>query len=180
MKRNIFTKLINWQHKANRKTLILNGARQVGKTYILKEFGWQQYKNIAYVNCDNNEMEGKIFRQDYDISHIILSLSAITHVNIMPRETLIILDEIQENPQALNSKKYFCENAPEYHVAVAGSLHGISLHSNTSFPVGKVDVMKMYPMTFDEFLSAIGETQLLQILKSQDFNVIDTFADTPN
>ena len=128
MERNILAQLIDWQNKTNRKPLILNGARQVGKTYILKEFGRTQYKNIAYVNCDNNDVVTKIFSRDYDIRRIILSLSAVTLVSIKPGETLIILDEIQENPLALNSLKYFCENAPEYHVAVAGSLLGISLH----------------------------------------------------
>ncbi len=176
MERNIFTCLIDWQHKTNRKPLVLNGARQVGKTYILKEFGRRQYKSIAYINCDNNDVVKEIFSQDYDIRRIILSLSAVTHVNIVPGDTLIILDEIQENQQALNSLKYFCENAPEYHIAVAGSLLGISLHNNTSFPVGKVDVMKMYPMTFDEFLAAIGETQILQILKSQDYAMINSLS----
>lgn len=177
MERNILAELVNWQHKPNRKPLILNGARQVGKTYILKEFGRRQYKDTAYINCDNNDIVTKIFSQDYDVKRIILSLSAITHVSIRPGETLIILDEIQENPLALNSLKYFCENASEYHIAVAGSLLGISLHGDTSFPVGKVDVIKMYPMTFDEFLAAIGEEQLVNILHSQDFAMIDALAD---
>ena len=177
MERNILAQLIDWQHKTSRKPLILNGARQVGKTYILREFGRTQYKSTAYINCDNNDVVTKIFSRDYDIRRILLSLSAVTHVNIKPGETLIILDEIQENPLALNSLKYFCENAPEYHVAVAGSLLGISLHGDTSFPVGKVDVLKMYPMTFDEFLLAIGEKQLVDLLRSRDFSLIDTFAD---
>lgn len=177
MKRNILAQLIAWQHKANRKPLIVNGARQVGKTYILKEFGRTQYQSTAYVNCDNNDVVTKIFSQDYDIRRIILSLSAVTHVSIKPGETLIILDEIQENPLALNSLKYFCENAPEFHIVVAGSLLGISLHGETSFPVGKVDVIQMFPMTFDEFLMAIGEEQLVEILRTQDFSMINSFAD---
>lgn len=176
MQRNILSKLIEWKQNPNRKPLILNGARQVGKTYILKEFGRSQYEKTAYVNCDNNEMITQIFSQDYDIPRIILSLSALTHVHIEPHNTLIILDEIQENPKALNSLKYFCENAPEYHIAVAGSLLGISMHGNTSFPVGKVDMLRMYPMTFDEFLIAIGEKPLLQLLQSRDYNVIDTLS----
>lgn len=175
MERNVLSQLIEWKHKPNRKPLILNGARQVGKTYILKEFGRTQYKDTAYINCDNNAVVNKIFSQDYDTRRILLSLSAVTHVNIKPHETLIILDEIQENPLALNSLKYFCENAPEYHIAVAGSLLGISLHNDTSFPVGKVDVIKMYPMTFDEFLMAVGEKQMVSILRSQDFSLIDAF-----
>lgn len=176
MRRNIFSQLIKWKNGTNRKPLILNGARQVGKTYILKEFGRTQYKNTAYVNCDNNDTIEKIFSQGYDVRRIILSLSAVTHIRIEPHNTLIILDEIQESPLALNSLKYFYENAPEYHIAVAGSLLGISLHSGTSFPVGKVDMLKMYPMTFDEFLPAIGEPQLLQILKSCDYELMNSFS----
>lgn len=176
MKRNILSQLIKWKNGTNRKPLILNGARQVGKTYILKEFGRTQYKNTAYVNCDNNDTIEKIFSQGYDVRRIILSLSAVTHIRIEPHNTLIILDEIQESPLALNSLKYFYENAPEYHIAVAGSLLGISLHSGTSFPVGKIDMLKMYPMTFDEFLPAIGEPQLLQILKSCDYELMNSFS----
>lgn len=130
------------ENKKNRKPLIVNGARQVGKTYILREFGSHYYEKMAYVNCDKNKMLEKIFSQDYNISRILLSLSAILHVNIEPENTLIIFDEIQENPMVLNSLKYFCEDAPQYHVAVAGSLLGISLHQDTSFPVGKVDMIR--------------------------------------
>ena len=131
---------------------IVDGVRQVGKTFILKEFGSCYYEKMAYVNCDKNKMLEKIFAQDYNISRILLSLSAILHINIEPENTLIIFDEIQESPTILNSLKYFCEDAPQYHVVVAGSLLGISLHRDTSFPVGKVDMMKMYPMTFDDFI----------------------------
>ena len=176
MKRNVLSKLIDWKNKKNRKPLILNGARQVGKTYILREFGSQCYEKMAYVNCDKNKMLEKIFSQDYNISRILLSLSAILHVNIEPGNTLIIFDEIQESPTVLNSLKYFCEDAPQYHVAVAGSLLGISLHNNTSFPVGKVDMIKMYPMTFDEFLMAIGEQPLVDILATKDFSIIDSLS----
>ena len=176
MKRNVLSKLIDWKNKKNRKPLILNGARQVGKTYILREFGSQCYEKMAYVNCDKNKMLEKIFSQDYNISRILLSLSAILHVNIEPENTLIIFDEIQENATVLNSLKYFCEDAPQYHVVVAGSLLGISLHRDTSFPVGKVDMMKMYPMTFDEFLMAIGEQPLVDVLATRDFSIIDSLS----
>ena len=176
MKRNILSQLIAWKNKYNRKPLILNGARQVGKTYILREFGEKYYEKMAYVNCDKNELVEKIFAQDYNIERIILALSALLHVNIEPRNTLIIFDEIQENPVVLNSLKYFCENAPEYHVAVAGSLLGISLHSGMSFPVGKVDMLKMYPMTFDEFLRGIGEKPLADVLEMKDFSLIDSLS----
>ena len=176
MKRKILSKLIEWKNKKNRKPLIVNGARQVGKTYILKEFGSHYYEKMAYVNCDKNKTLDKIFSQDYNISRILLSLSAILHVNIEPENTLIIFDEIQENPTVLNSLKYFCEDASQYHVAVAGSLLGISLHRDTSFPVGKVDMIKMYPMTFDEFLMAIDEQPLVDVLASKDFSIIDSLS----
>ncbi|MBP3470773.1 MAG: ATP-binding protein [Paraprevotella sp.] len=176
MKRNILKELVEWKQNSKRKPLILNGARQVGKTYILQEFGKMYYKNVAYVNCDRNKMLDQIFALDYDIARIIRSLSAFLHIHITPEDTLIIFDEIQENPVILNSLKYFCENALEYHVAVAGSLLGISLHENVSFPVGKVDMIKMYPMTFDEFLTAIGEDSLVDILKQDDYVLADSLS----
>ena len=176
MERNVIKQLLAWKQKKNRKPLIVNGARQVGKTYILREFGAKFYQKIAYVNCDKNEMVEKIFAQDYNIERILLSLSALLHVNIEPENTLIIFDEIQENPVVLNSLKYFCEDAPAYHVAVAGSLLGISLHSGMSFPVGKVDMIKMYPMTFDEFLLAMGEQPLVNVLHAKDFSLIDSLS----
>lgn len=142
MKRNILDELIKWKEKPNRKPLILNGARQVGKTYILQEFGRLCYDNVAYLNCDRNDILRNIFAHDYDTARIIRSISALTGIHIEPDKTLIIFDEIQENPIILNSLKYFCENAPEYNIAVAGSLLGISLHGNVSFPVGKVDMIR--------------------------------------
>lgn len=176
MKRDIMSQLIAWKGKKDRKPLILNGARQVGKTYILREFGQEQYEKMAYVNCDRNEMVERIFAQDYNIERILLSLSALLHVNIEPENTLIVFDEVQESPAVLNSLKYFCEDAPRYHVAVAGSLLGISLHSGTSFPVGKVDMLKIYPMTFCEFLDAIGESTLTDVLATADFSLIDSLS----
>lgn len=172
MKRNITQQLQAWKEKTNRKPLIVNGARQVGKTYSLKDFGKKAYENVAYINCDGNEEVANIFAQDYDMHRILLHLSALTGVDIKPERTLIIIDEIQECPKALNSLKYFCENAPQYHVAVAGSLLGISLHAGSSFPVGKVDMIKMYPMTFDEFLMAAGEDRLVDMLRQQDYSLI--------
>ena len=176
MKRDIMSQLIAWKGKKDRKPLILNGARQVGKTYILREFGQEQYEKMAYVNCDRNEMVERIFAQDYNIERILLSLSALLHVNIEPENTLIVFDEVQESPAVLNSLKYICEDAPQYHVAVAGSLLGISLHSGTSFPVGKVDMLKIYPMTFCEFLDAIGESTLTDVLATADFSLIDSLS----
>lgn len=148
----------------------------MGKTYILQEFGRMYYKTVAYVNCDRNDTLVNIFTADYDIARIIRSLSAMLHTHIVPGETLLIFDEIQENVVVLNSLKYFCENAPEYHVAVAGSLLGISLHGNASFPVGKVDMIRMYPMTFDEFLLAIGQESLVDLLRQGDYAVIDSLS----
>lgn len=176
MKRNILTDLIKWKESYSRKPLILNGARQVGKTYILQEFGRLCYNNVAYFNCDRNKTLNNIFEQDYDTSRIVRSLSALTGFHIEQGKTLIIFDEIQENPIILNSMKYFCENAPEYHIAVAGSLLGISLHDNVSFPVGKVDMLKMYPMTFDEFLLAIRKDEYVELLRSGDKEIIDTLS----
>ena len=176
MKRNILTDLIKWKESYSRKPLILNGARQVGKTYILQEFGRLCYNNVAYFNCDRNKTLNNIFEQDYDTSRIVRSLSALTGFHIEQVKTLIIFDEIQENPIILNSMKYFCENAPEYHIAVAGSLLGISLHDNVSFPVGKVDMLKMYPMTFDEFLLAIRKDEYVELLRSGDKEIIDTLS----
>ena len=176
MQRTIINQLIEWKRKSTRKPLILNGARQVGKTYILKEFGNTEYESIAYVSLDNHPEVCQIFEQDFNVQRIIRALSALLHIHIEPDKTLIILDEIQESPYALNALKYFCEDAPEYHVAVAGSLLGVSLHQGTSFPVGKVDILKMYPMTFEEFLLAMGETGLVNLLHCQDHPTITSLS----
>lgn len=176
MERNVLQKLVAWKNSTNRKPLIVNGARQVGKTYILREFGRRHFAQTAYVNCDSNHQLDLIFSQDFNVERIVLSLSALLHMNITPADTLIIFDEVQENPRVLASLKYFCENAPQYHVAVAGSLLGISLHSGVSFPVGKVDMIKLYPMSFDEFLLAVGEAGLVKILQSRDYGLIDSLA----
>lgn len=176
MERNVLQKLVAWKNSNNRKPLIVNGARQVGKTYILREFGRRHFAQTAYVNCDSNHQLDLVFSQDFNVERIVLSLSALLHMNITPADTLIIFDEVQENPRVLASLKYFCENAPQYHVAVAGSLLGISLHSGVSFPVGKVDMIKLYPMSFDEFLLAVGEAGLVKILQSRDYRLIDSLA----
>jgi predicted AAA+ superfamily ATPase len=168
MKRFAWSKLEAWKDSSMRKPLILRGARQVGKTYLLKAFGETMYRNVAYVNCDNNQLMYDLFKDDYDMERIIRNLSAITKEDIQPHQTLIILDEIQEVPKGLASLKYFCEQAPEYHVAVAGSQLGIALHAGTSFPVGKVDMIDLYPMNFEEFLLAMDENRLLQFLQTKD------------
>lgn len=172
MYRNIVEQLKEWKDKARRKPLVLAGARQVGKTYILRKFGEQEFANVAYINCDDNELAKDLFARDYDMQRIILAIGAITGQSIEAGKTLIILDEIQEAPRGLSVLKYFCENAPQYHVAVAGSLLGITMHRGESFPVGKVDVLHIYPMTFDEFLLAKGKKQMVDLLRSKDWDTI--------
>lgn len=171
MERSIYSSLKKWKESPTRKPLILQGARQVGKTYILKEFGAREYSEVVYINCDdNNDMQNMFV--DYDVDRIIRSMSAISGVSIKPSTTLLILDEIQEVERGLASLKYFCEKAPEYHVAVAGSLLGITLHEGTSFPVGKVDMLYMYPMDFEEFLLAMGKEQLVELLRSNNWTCL--------
>ncbi|MCM1176236.1 MAG: ATP-binding protein [Clostridium sp.] len=172
MYRNVIEELRLWKVKKNRKPLVLTGARQVGKTYILKEFGEHDFENIAYISCDDNELVRNLFAQDYDIQRILLAIGAITGQSIEAGKTLIVLDEIQEAPRGLSVLKYFYENAPQYHVAVAGSLLGISMHKDESFPVGKVDVIPVYPMTFDEFLLAKGKRQMVDLLRVKDWNTV--------
>lgn len=168
MERSIYSSLKKWKESPTRKPLILQGARQVGKTYILKEFGAREYSEVVYINCDdNNDMQNMFV--DYDVDRIIRSMSAISGISIKPSTTLLILDEIQEVERGLASLKYFCEKVPEYHVAVAGSLLGITLHEGTSFPVGKVDMLYMYPMDFEEFLLAMGKEQLVEMLRSNSW-----------
>lgn len=171
MKRYIYQQLLEWKSSPNRKPLILQGARQTGKTYILKEFGKNEYQNLVYVNCDNNEDMANMF-SDYDIPRIIRSISALSGESILPGKTLIFLDEIQETDRGLASLKYFCENAPEYHVVVAGSLLGITLHQGTSFPVGKVDMLYLHPMNFEEFLLALGNKQIVEALRAKDWSML--------
>ena len=172
MKREIESKLIAWKNSTHRKPLIVMGARQVGKTYLLQQFGKNHYEHLAYINCDNNPQVANLFAEGYDIERILLAIGAITKVPIIAGKTLIVLDEIQELRHGLTALKYFCELAPQHHVAVAGSLLGITMHHGESAPVGKVDIINMYPLTYTEFLLAIGQEQLLQILKSKDWRTI--------
>lgn len=174
MERNLLSDLYNWKLSSTRKPLILEGARQVGKTYLLRAFAQQAYAKEAYVSCDKNSKVAALFASDYNVLRIIRGLCALTSVDIEPENTLIILDEIQECPQALHALKYFCEDAPQYHIAVAGSLLGLSLHEQESFPVGKVDTLQLFPMTFDEFLQASNRTQLKECLLSRDWALINS------
>ena len=168
MERFIYKELIAWKNSNERKPLILEGARQVGKTWILKEFGRNEYEKIAYINCDNNKQMNILF-SDFDVSRLIRGFSAISGVTITPGNTLIVLDEVQEVPLALTALKYFQEEAPEYHIAVAGSFLGILLHEGTGFPVGKTDSLTLYPLSFSEFLLANGKTHILTAMNEHRF-----------
>ena len=148
MKRKIYRQLLEWKNSRNRKPLILLGARQVGKTWIMQHFGKNEYKRVAYINCDDEPRMKEMFALDYNIPRILLTVQAITGVKVTPHDTLLIFDEIQEAPRALHSLKYFQEKAPEYHVMVAGSLLGVTLGAGQSFPGGKVDMLRLYPMDF--------------------------------
>ena len=167
--------LITWKNSKNKQPLIIRGARQVGKTWLMKEFGKQNYKNVAYVHFDNNSRMEELFKGDLVPSKIIEGLQIETGVKIEPKETLIIFDEIQEVPRALTSLKYFQEEAPEYDIIAAGSLLGVALHNGTSFPVGKVQFLDLYPLNYKEFLSAMGEEEILQLLEKKDFELIKVF-----
>ena len=171
MERLVLQHLRVWKDRTDRKPLIVNGARQVGKTWALREFARREYKKEAYVVCRKNELVAQIFRKDFDTKRILLALSAVAHVDITPGDTLVILDEVQEIPEAIEALKYFCEEAPEYHIAVAGSLLGISLHRDVSYPVGKVNEIDVFPMSYGEFLLAKGEVQAYRLLEERNFEV---------
>ena len=176
MERNLFGKLEGWKNKKKRKPLIIQGARQVGKTWIMKEFGKRYFKDTIYINFDNNEVMKNVFEIDFDISRIISAIKIEYGKNFEVANTLIIFDEIQEAPKALASLKYFYENAPQYAIIAAGSLLGVALHQGTSFPVGKVDFMHLYPLNFSEFLRANGEENLAELLQSQDYQMINAYS----
>jgi len=173
MYRKLLQELINWKSKNNRKPLILEGARQVGKTWLMKEFGRQCYRNMVYVNFDEDNQIRNLFSGSLTVSQIITGLEIFGNQKIVPDDTLIIFDEIQEEPRALASLKYFCENASEYHIVCAGSLLGIALHEGTSFPVGKVEFLSIYPLTFSEFLLATGREKLEELLRQNQQELIN-------
>lgn len=177
MRRSIYTKLQHWKNDDRRKPLIIDGARQVGKTWIIKEFGTNEYKNMAYINCDK-VVEMKHIFYDFDVKRLLRAFSSITQESIVPGETLIVLDEIQEVPLGITALKYFCEDAPEHHIIVAGSLLGINLHSGTGFPVGKVNELKMYPMTFGEFIDASEKSSFSDMLHTHRWEEISFFRPT--
>lgn len=175
MRRARLAELIAWKNSSSRKPLIIRGARQVGKTWLMKEFGKTQFNQTVYLNFEQNKRLKSLFTDDFDIKRIILALQAESGLTINAENTLLIFDEIQEIPEALTSLKYFQEDAPEYYVISAGSLLGVALHSDTSFPVGKVIFMDLYPLSFPEFLEAIGETTLIELLQTGDWKLITTF-----
>ncbi len=175
MYREKIEKLKEWKESKTRKPLIIRGARQVGKTWLMKEFGKLYYEKCAYINFDNNSRMEILFNQEFDLDRIIQGLKIESGINIEPENTLIIFDEIQETPKALKALKYFYENANEYHIIAAGSLLGIAMHEGTSFPVGKVNFMDLMPLSFFEFLEALQQKDLLELLKNNDFNMINVF-----
>lgn len=170
--------LYKWKKSKYRKPLIIKGARQVGKTWLMKEFGQIAYYDTVYVNFDSNSKMSELFSADLNPERIIMGLELYSGKKIYPDKTLIIFDEVQEVPRALTSLKYFCENAPQYHIVCAGSLLGIALHKGTSFPVGKVDFLELYPMSFKEFLTATGNERFSKLLESCDFQMVTSFKQT--
>lgn len=175
MKRKELENLITWKSSNNRKPLIIQGARQVGKTWLMKEFGARHYKQYAYVNFESNAALKNLFASDYDIDRILTAIKIETGISIDPKTSLIIFDEIQEAPGGITSLKYFYENAPQYHVIAAGSLLGVALGTKTSFPVGKVSMLNLYPFDFFEFIQAMGQQDLADLLQKKDWKLITTF-----
>ena len=178
MYRIAIEKLYKWKNSKRRKPLIIEGARQVGKTWLMKEFGKQAYADTVYINFDSNSRMANLFSADLDTDRLIMGLELYAGCKINPDNTLLIFDEVQEVPRALASLKYFYENAPQYHIVCAGSLLGIALHQGTSFPVGKVDFLKLYPLSFSEFLMATGNERFAELLKNKDYEMITSFKQT--
>ena len=177
MYRTAMDALLQWKEKINRKPLIIMGARQVGKTWLMKEFGKTHYEKTAYISFYNNKRMDDVFQADFDIKRILMNLNIEAGGTITPGDTLIILDEIQDSPKVLESLKYFCEEAPQYHVVAAGSLLGVTIHEGVSYPVGKVDLLDLYPLNFREFLYAMDEQSLADALATKDYALIDNFSE---
>lgn len=172
MYRDLMKDLIKWKESPERKPLTIRGARQVGKTWIMKEFGRLYFDNTVYINFDRERRLHDMLEEGLDPKRLITAIGALSGEKIVPEKTLIILDEIQEEPRALSALKYFCEEAPEYVIVSAGSLLGVALHEGTSFPVGKVDILKLYPLSFIEFLMALGKEDIADIIKEKDISLI--------
>lgn len=175
MRRAKMADLISWKNSLSRKPLIIRGARQVGKTWLMKEFAKTQYEQTIYINFEKNKRLESLFTDDFDAKRIIIALQAESGSTIHAENTLLIFDEIQAVPEAITALKYFQEDAPQYHIVAAGSLLGVALHSNTSFPVGKVEFLDLYPMSFLEFLDAMGESALVEILRTADWKLVTAF-----
>lgn len=175
MYREKINELIKWKLSEYRKPLIVLGARQVGKTWLIQEFGRQEYKQTIYINFEKMKILRNLFVEDFDTSRILTALTVFAHKEIDPEDTLIVFDEIQEAEGGLTALKYFCEDLPRFHVIAAGSLLGLSHHKNSSFPVGKVDFLYLNPMSFNEFLIAINEEQMANLLINTDWNLITLF-----
>lgn len=175
MYRTAIEALYKWKAKSTKKPLIIRGARQVGKTWLMKEFGKAAYEHTVYVSFDNNQQMKELFSADLDVSRIVMGIELYAGHKIAPANTLIIFDEVQEVPKALTSLKYFNENAPQYQIICAGSLLGVALHQGTSFPVGKVEFLDLYPLSFAEFMKAMGKEQFVSLLEQGDFAMATTF-----
>jgi hypothetical protein len=175
MERKAMLDLKNWKSRPGRKPLIIRGARQVGKTWLMKEFGQNEYNQTAYVNFEDSKSLNSLFADDFDIERIIAAIQIETGVQIKAESTLIIFDEIQEADGAITSLKYFNENAPQYNIISAGSLLGVSLHKQTSFPVGKVEFMDLFPLSYEEFLIAMDQQPLLNLIDKKNWTLIKSF-----
>lgn len=178
MYRIAIEKLYKWKESRRRKPLIIEGARQVGKTWLMKEFGEKAYQDTIYINFDSNSRMSELFSEDLNVDRLIMGIELYAGKKIDPDHTLLIFDEVQEAPKALSSLKYFYENAPQYHIVCAGSLLGIALHGGTSFPVGKVDFLNLYPLSFKEFLMATAGERFVELLEDQDYQMVNAFKQT--
>jgi uncharacterized protein len=177
MKRSLFKDLISWKNSSNRKPLIIQGARQVGKTWLMKAFGAQEFQQVVYLNFEESSRLKELFIPDFDIERLITSFEIETNLKIDPENTLLIFDEIQEAEKGLTALKYFYERRPEYYIIAAGSLLGVSLQNNHSFPVGKVDFLQLFPLSFMEFLENSNEVQLGEQLYNENWPLLETFHD---
>lgn len=175
MYRTAIERLYKWKEGKRRKPLIIEGARQVGKTWLMKEFGRQAYEDTVYINFDSNSKMSELFSSDLNTDRLIMGIELYSGRKINPNRTLLIFDEVQEVPRALSSLKYFYEDSPQYHIVCAGSLPGIALHEGTSFPVGKVDFLSLYPLSFKEFLMATVGERFAKLLESRDYQMITAF-----
>lgn len=178
MYRTAMEKLYKWKESKRRKPLIIEGARQVGKTWLMKEFGSKAYADTVYINFDSNSRMAELFAADLNIDRLVMGIELYAGRKIIPDSTLLIFDEVQEVPRALASLKYFYEDAPQYHIVCAGSLLGIALHEGTSFPVGKVDFLSLYPLSFREFLMATAGERFAELLDQRDFQMVTAFKQT--